>query len=120
MMVGTMTVVTTSLLICLLLCPRFYAPQLFQATGLGSEAALLSTVITGAVNVGSTFVAIAMVDHFGRRFLFIEGGVQMIICEVLVGILIKMNFEAGHSSPAMANGIIALICLYVAGFAWSW
>lgn len=101
---------------------RFYAPQLFQATGLGAEAALLSTVITGAVNVGSTFVAIAVVDHFGRRFLFIEGGVQMIICEVLVGILIKMNFEAGpsNSNPAMANAIIALICLYVAGFAWSW
>eukprot|EP00878_Enallax_costatus_P003747 GHUV01003963.1.p1 GENE.GHUV01003963.1~~GHUV01003963.1.p1 ORF type:complete len:430 (+),score=129.74 GHUV01003963.1:238-1527(+) len=98
----------------------FYAPQLFQATGLGSEAALLSTVITGAVNVGSTFVAIAVVDHFGRRFLFIEGGIQMIICEVLVGILIKLNFESGVVNPAMANGIIALICLYVAGFAWSW
>lgn len=72
------------------------------------------------MNVGSTFVAIAVVDRFGRRFLFIEGGIQMIICEVLVGVLIKKNFEAGHSSPAMANAIIAFICLYVAGFAWSW
>lgn len=86
---------------------------------MGSEAALLSTVITGVVNVGSTFVAIGLVDYFGRRFLFLQGGVQMIICEVLVGILIKLNFENG-TTPAMANGIIALICLYVAGFAWSW
>jgi hypothetical protein len=35
-----------------------------------------------AVNVGSTVVAILLVDRLGRRFLFIEGGIQMILCEV--------------------------------------
>lgn len=65
-------------------CCRFYAPQLFQAAGQGADAALLSTVITGAVNVGSTVVAILLVDRLGRRFLFLQGGVQMILCEVRV------------------------------------
>jgi sugar porter (SP) family MFS transporter len=97
----------------------FYAPQLFQAAGQGADAALLSSVITGAVNVISTVVAIVAVDRLGRKFLFIQGGVQMIICEVAVGILIKYNFE-GPGNSAMANAIIALICLYVAAFAWSW
>jgi MFS family permease len=45
----------------------FYAPQLFQAAGHSAESALLSTVITGAVNVGSTFVAIVLADRIGRR-----------------------------------------------------
>jgi MFS family permease len=45
----------------------FYAPQLFQAAGHSAESALLSTVITGAVNVGATFVAILLVDRIGRR-----------------------------------------------------
>lgn len=45
----------------------FYAPQLFQAAGHSAESALLSTVITGAVNVASTFVAIILVDRVGRR-----------------------------------------------------
>jgi hypothetical protein len=58
------------------------APQLFQAAGQAADAALLSTLITGAVNVGSTVVAIIVVDRLGRRFLFLEGGIQMIICEV--------------------------------------
>jgi MFS family permease len=49
----------------------FYAPQLFQAAGHSAESALLSTVITGAVNVGSTFVAIILVDRVGRR---VSGG----------------------------------------------
>lgn len=35
-----------------------------------------------AVNVVSTVVAIILVDRLGRRFLFIQGGVQMILCEV--------------------------------------
>jgi len=70
----------------------FYAPQLFQAAGQAADAALLSSVITGAVNVGSTVMAILLVDRLGRKFLFIQGGVQMIICEVVVGVLIKYNF----------------------------
>uniref|UniRef100_A0A383WEJ5 Major facilitator superfamily (MFS) profile domain-containing protein n=1 Tax=Tetradesmus obliquus TaxID=3088 RepID=A0A383WEJ5_TETOB len=97
----------------------FYAPQLFQAAGHSAESALLSTVITGAVNVASTFVAIILVDRVGRRALFIEGGIQMLICEVVVGFLIKQNFET-PGNDALASAIIALICLYVAGFAWSW
>jgi hypothetical protein len=56
---------------------------------------------------------------FFLQALFIEGGIQMLICEVVVGILIKKNFES-PGNDALASGIIALICLYVAGFAWSW
>ncbi|KAF6250807.1 sugar carrier protein A [Scenedesmus sp. NREL 46B-D3] len=97
----------------------FYAPQLFQAAGHSAESALLSTVITGAVNVGSTFVAIILVDRVGRRALFIQGGIQMLVCEVVAGLLIMRNFEA-PGNDALASGIIALLCLYVAGFAWSW
>jgi hypothetical protein len=51
--------------------------------------------------------------------LLIQGGIQMLICEVVVGLLIKQSFEA-PGNDAMNTAIIALICLYVAGFAWSW
>lgn len=36
--------------------------ELFQTTGAGTDAALLNTVIIGAVNVASTVVAILAVD----------------------------------------------------------
>jgi hypothetical protein len=36
--------------------------QLFESTGSGGNAALLNTVIIGAVNVASTVVAILLVD----------------------------------------------------------
>jgi hypothetical protein len=36
--------------------------ELFEATGAGGSAALLNTVIIGAVNVASTVVAVLVVD----------------------------------------------------------
>ena len=41
----------------------FYATQLFDVLGDGANAALLDTAIIGAVNVGSTIIAILLVDR---------------------------------------------------------
>lgn len=60
----------------------FYAPVLFMTLGFGQNASLMSAVITGTVNVVATLVSIFSVDRFGRRALFLEGGMQMIVCQV--------------------------------------
>lgn len=60
----------------------FYAPVLFKTLGFGNDASLMSAVITGGVNVLATFVSIFTVDKAGRRILFLEGGAQMLICQV--------------------------------------
>ena len=62
----------------------FYAPVLFKTLGFGNDASLMSAVISGSVNVLATFVSIFSVDKFGRRILFLEGGFQMVICQVKV------------------------------------
>ncbi|XP_042497570.1 sugar transport protein 8-like [Macadamia integrifolia] len=62
----------------------FYAPVLFQTVGLGNDAALLSAVITGLVNVISTLVSILLVDKVGRRVLLLEACVQMFITQVTI------------------------------------
>ncbi|OIT28020.1 sugar transport protein 5 [Nicotiana attenuata] len=55
----------------------FYAPVLFGSVGFGNNSALLGAVILGLVNLGSILVSTGIVDRFGRRFLFILGGVQL-------------------------------------------
>jgi len=70
----------------------FYAPVLFQTIGFGSDAALISAVVTGLVNVGATVVSIYGVDKWGRRFLFLEGGFQMLISQVLYFFIYKPIF----------------------------
>ncbi|URD87095.1 Sugar carrier protein [Musa troglodytarum] len=101
----------------------FYAPVLFKTIGFGNSASLMSAVISGVVNVLATTVSIATVDKFGRRVLFFEGGVQMLVSQVAVGAILGIFFGSagtGKLSPAMANLVLALICIYVAAFAWSW
>ncbi|XP_010522016.1 PREDICTED: sugar transport protein 11-like isoform X2 [Tarenaya hassleriana] len=101
----------------------FYAPVLFKTLGFGDDAALISAVITGLVNVISTIVSIVTVDKFGRRALFLEGGAQMILMQIGVGSMIGWKFGLrgeGTLSKADADVILAMICVYVAGFAWSW
>ncbi|XP_028758972.1 sugar transport protein 10-like [Neltuma alba] len=101
----------------------FYAPVLFKTIGFGNDASLMSAVITGCVNVVATLVSIFSVDKFGRRILFLEGGVQMLICQILVGVMIAVKFGIngeGSLSKGDANFILFLICAYVAAFAWSW
>ncbi|GFQ02311.1 sugar carrier protein c [Phtheirospermum japonicum] len=102
----------------------FYAPVLFKTIGFGSDAALMSAVITGGVNVLATVVSIYGVDKWGRRFLFLEGGVQMLICQIVVAICIAIKFgvdgEPGELPKWYAIVVVLFICIYVAGFAWSW
>lgn len=101
----------------------FYAPVLFLTLGFGDEASLMSAVITGIVNVVATVVSIVTVDKFGRRILFLEGGIQMIICQIGVGVMIGLKFGlkgVGTLSSTEANLVLFMICAYVAAFAWSW
>lgn len=60
----------------------FYSPNLFQSVGFGNDAALLSAIILGAVSLVSVLVSTTIVDRFGRRILFIVGGIQMFLCHV--------------------------------------
>ena len=102
----------------------FYAPVLFDTIGFGSDASLMSAVITGSVNVVATCVAMYGVDKWGRRKLFLEGGIQMLICQIVVATCIGVKFgvdgKAENLPKWYAMVVVIFICTYVAGFAWSW
>jgi MFS transporter, SP family, sugar:H+ symporter len=65
----------------------FYAPVLFKTIGFGDDASLMSAVITGGINVVATIVSIIVVDKAGRRILFLEGGIQMLVSQVKAPLL---------------------------------
>ncbi|XP_004295913.1 PREDICTED: sugar carrier protein C-like [Fragaria vesca subsp. vesca] len=102
----------------------FYAPVLFNTIGFGSDASLISAVITGTVNVIATGVSMYGVDKWGRRMLFLEGGTQMLICQIVVAVCIGAKFgldgNAGNLPAWYATAVVTFICTYVAAFAWSW
>ncbi|KAL8515244.1 hypothetical protein ACS0TY_014092 [Phlomoides rotata] len=100
----------------------FYAPVLFSTLGFGSDAALYSAVITGAVNVLSTIVSIYFVDKLGRRMLLLEAGVQMFISQTIIAVILGLKVK--DHSESLSNGyaifVVVLICGFVSSFAWSW
>uniref|UniRef100_A0A0D3FWJ1 Major facilitator superfamily (MFS) profile domain-containing protein n=1 Tax=Oryza barthii TaxID=65489 RepID=A0A0D3FWJ1_9ORYZ len=101
----------------------FFSPVLFQTAGFGSNASLMGAVILGAVNLGSTLVSIATVDRYGRRVLFLTGGLVMIACQVAVAWI--MGSQIGRDGEsAMARrysvAVLALTCVFSAAFGWSW
>lgn len=99
----------------------FYAPVLFQTMGFGADASLYSSVITGAVLCLSTLISIGTVDRLGRRKLLISGGIQMIVCQVIVAVILGVKFGTDKQlSRSYSIAVVLVICLFVMAFGWSW
>jgi Na+/melibiose symporter-like transporter len=60
----------------------FFAPLVFRTVGFGSNAALMGAVINGAVNLVSLLLSTLVIDRYGRKVLFMVGGIQMVIAQV--------------------------------------
>jgi MFS transporter, SP family, arabinose:H+ symporter len=51
----------------------YFAPRIFEMTGLGVKAALLTSVGIGVTNLIFTFVGLSLIDRLGRRTLLYIG-----------------------------------------------
>ncbi len=67
----------------------FYAPLIFEKTGLSQDASLGQAVIIGFINLIFTFVAINLIDRVGRKPLLMAGLIG-ILCSLL---LISTGFQ---------------------------
>jgi SP family xylose:H+ symportor-like MFS transporter len=90
----------------------YYAPEIFKTLNLGTDAALLQTIIVGIVNFLFTIIAVKTVDNYGRKPLMFIGAVGMAVSMIALG----------FAFYAEIGGYAALICMmvYVAAFALSW
>jgi len=57
----------------------YFAPRIFDLTGMGADAALLSTVGIGITNIVFTMLGLMLIDKFGRRFLMYIGSIGYIL-----------------------------------------
>jgi len=62
----------------------YFAPRIFELTGLGAEAALLQSIGIGVTNLIFTFVGLWLIDRLGRRTLLYIGSFGYIISLGLV------------------------------------
>ena len=70
----------------------YFAPRIFELTGLGAKAALLQSIGIGITNLVFTFVGLWLIDRLGRRTLLYIGSFGYIISLGLVA----WAFFTGH------------------------
>ena len=97
----------------------YYSDSIFAAAGFTTPAAqtAATTWAIGAVNVLSTFIAIAFIDRLGRRPLLIAGLIGMGLSLAAVG----LAFEQSGGGRQATTGIVTLAALvvFIISFAFS-
>lgn len=90
----------------------YYAPRIFEMTGLGTDSALLSSAGLGLVNFIFTLLAMNFIDRYGRRTLMMIGS---------FGLIITLGLVAGSFYTKDFSGFLVPIYLfiYIAFFAFS-
>ena len=89
----------------------YYAPRIFEMTGLGKDSALLSSAGIGLTNLIFTLLALNVIDRFGRRKLMLIGSVGLIVTLGLVARAFYLE-DFGMTVPV-------LLFVYIAFFAFS-
>ena len=90
----------------------YYAPRIFEMTGLGQGAALLSSAGIGLINFIFTLLGVNLIDRFGRRTLMLVGSVGLIGTLGLVAWAFYAQQFGGMLVPV-------LLFVYIAFFAFS-
>ncbi|MFZ4724457.1 MAG: sugar porter family MFS transporter [Paludibacter sp.] len=87
----------------------YYAPLIFEKSGLSIDSAIYQTILIGVINMVFSLVAIYFVDRLGRKPLLIIGSILMTISLLILSI----SFTYG------LNSLITLIAilLFIASFA---
>jgi MFS transporter, SP family, xylose:H+ symportor len=93
----------------------YYAPKIFKMAGAASESAMLQSVIVGLTNLVFTMLALAVIDHFGRKKLMLIGSIGYIIS---LGTASWAFFKFGSDFSA-AGGVVVLsaLVLFIASHA---
>ena len=85
-------------------------------TSAGFQNPFIISIITGVVNVASTFPGLYAIEKLGRRSILLWGAVGMFICQYIVA---SVGVARGDELPAN-RAQIAFVCIYIFFFASTW
>ena len=102
----------------------YYSNTIWESVGFSQNQAFLTSLITTAVNVVFTIVAIALIDRIGRKPLLIIGSVGMLVTLAILTWVFGTAPIGADGNPILNDGpdIVAVISfnVYVAFFAATW
>jgi len=84
-----------------------YAEEIYRNAGYGVSGTLFNIVITGAINLTFTLIALALVDRFGRRVLMLFGSAAIALSHAVLG----FTYRAGvQGLPILLITLSAIAC----------
>lgn len=93
----------------------YYAPRIFRDMGYATTAQMWFTAIVGLTNVLATFIAIGLVDRWGRKPILYTGFTVMALGMGLVGTMMHLGV-ATHAEQIFT---VAMLLVFIVGFAMS-
>ena len=93
----------------------YYAPRIFEGMGYDTVSQMWFTAAVGLTNVLATFIAIGLVDRWGRKPILYVGFSVMAVGLGAVGSMMYL----GISSHAEQMFSVAMLLLFIVGFAMS-
>ena len=94
-----------------------YAQEIFAAAGYQVSDILFNIVVTGAVNVLFTIIALVAIDRFGRRFLLLTGICGLTLIYTILGVLYRMHIQ-GVLMLVLVLAAIACYAMSLAPVTW--
>ena len=87
----------------------YYGPSIFETSGLSSGDSLFYQSLIGLVNMGTTVLALLIIDRVGRKKLVYTGVTGMILSLVMIGLYFLMGEAWGMSSLFLLGCFLAYI-----------
>ncbi|QNJ99762.1 sugar porter family MFS transporter [Dyella telluris] len=93
----------------------YYAPRIFKEMGYDTAAQMWFTALVGLTNVLATFIAIALIDRWGRKPILYTGFTVMAVGLGVVGTMMHIGIHDQVSQIFT----VAMLLMFIVGFAMS-
>lgn len=93
----------------------YYAPRIFEKAGAATESAMFQSVIIGFTNLLFTMLALAIIDHFGRKRLMLIGSLGYIVS--LAAAAVAFFFYGDNFTPVGGKIVLVALIVFIASHA---
>jgi len=87
----------------------YYAPRIFELSGLSAADSMLQPVLIGITNGVFTILGLVIIDRVGRKKLLISGSIGMGIC---LGLIARAFYGQGFSGYELLTLLVAYIMFF--------
>lgn len=96
----------------------YYAPMIFEMSGVFTESAMMQSIVIGLTNLTFTMIGMILIDQVGRRKLLYIGSIGMTLSLALVAKGFYQDAFSGYYMLICLMGFIAFFAISLGAVIW--